>query len=177
MAFLMGKIHPLYAFWNIWEKIQKLTPTIESQSKMMQKNFEKDMNFRVLSEWFDTLSSTFSEIVRLVIKLEQGEKKANKWNLFDSEKYIDSLRRDIVEPLQSLKSFLMQQRDKLLESQRELQRVQVRVGDNRDSASSVEWRNEELISESELSSKRSESLLIELDQNIVKLEEMVRKIS
>lgn len=162
---LINHFHPLYAFWNIWEKIQKLTPAIESKSKEIQKNFEKDMNFRVLSEWFDTLSSTFSEIVSLVIKLERVEKKANKWNLFDSEKYINSLRGDIITPLKSLKSFLEEQRMNLRESQKELQKVRVKVGGDN-----------ELTSESELSSKRSEGLLVELDENISKLEEMIGKI-
>jgi hypothetical protein len=61
------------------------------------------MNFSVLSDGFDALSKTFSEIISLVIKLEKIEAKANKGNLFDSEKYINSLRTDILKPLQQLK--------------------------------------------------------------------------
>lgn len=166
---LVEHFHPLYAFWNIWEKIQKLTPKIEEQSKEIQKNFQSDMNFSVLSSWFDSLSSTFSEIVSLVIKLERVEKKANKWNLFDSTKYINSLRSDIVEPLQQLKTFLEKQRDELLHSQKELQRVRVWGSDPEINSG---WQGH-----GELSSKRSESLLGELTENIAKLDEMIGKMS
>jgi hypothetical protein len=48
------------------------------------------------------------------------EKKANKGNIFDSEKYINSLRTDIVEPLNSLKVFLEKQKEELLQSEKEL---------------------------------------------------------
>lgn len=118
------------------------------------------MSFPILSGWFDTLSKTFTQIITLVIWLEQVEKKANKWNLFDSEKYISSLRSDIVEPLKWLKSFLERQKQELESSQKELQRVQV-------------WWKNELDSQSILSSKRSESLLAELTENIEKLGEMI----
>lgn len=160
---LINYFHPLYAFWNLWEKIQKLTPEIENKSDEIQENFKKDMNFSVLSSWFDSLSSIFSQIVTLVIRLEKVEKRANKWNLFDSEKYINSLRYDIVEPLNSLKLFLESQRKKLLESQKELSRI--RVG----------WPSE-LSSQSDLTSKRSESLIAGLGENIGKLDAMIRKI-
>ena len=81
------------------------------------------MNFRVLSDRFDSLATTISEIVSLVIKLEQVEKRANKGNLFDSEKYINSLRSDIVMPLQSLKVFLEKQKEELLQSEKELTNI------------------------------------------------------
>ncbi|MBP9779724.1 hypothetical protein KBD33_03835, partial [Candidatus Gracilibacteria bacterium] len=76
--------NPLYAFGNLGEKIQAVTPQIEQQSKEIQQNFEKDMNFSILHSGFEKLSSTFSQIVSLVLKLEHIEKKANKGNLFDS---------------------------------------------------------------------------------------------
>ncbi len=85
--FLYQSFHPLYAFGNIGEKIQKLTPQIEEKSRQIQSEFQSDMNFSILSNGFDSLSATFSEIVALVIKLEKVETRANKWNLFDSEKY------------------------------------------------------------------------------------------
>lgn len=160
---LFQLFHPLYAFWNLWEKIQKLTPEIEKQSKLIQKNFQKDMNFRVLSDGFDSLASAFSEVITLVIKLESIEQKANKWNLFDSEKYINSLRSDMLEPLKSLKIFLEKKKKELIHSQKELSRV--RIG----------WLNE-LDMQSELTSKRSETLIVELMENIEKLEEMIRKM-
>ncbi len=65
--------HPLYAFGNLGEMIQKLTPQIESKSIEIQESFHKDMNFRVLSDGFDSLSTTFSEIIWLVIRLEKIE--------------------------------------------------------------------------------------------------------
>ena len=96
IAKIYQSFNPLYAFGNLGEKIQKLTPQIATQSKAIQKNFASDMDFRVLSDGFDGFASTFSQIVSLVIKLEQVEQKANKGNLFDSKKYINSLRSDIV---------------------------------------------------------------------------------
>ncbi len=160
---LFQSINPLYAFWNIWEKIQKLTPEIEKESKLIQSEFEKNQNFSILHAGFEKLSTTFSRIVELILKLERLEKKANKGNLFDSVKYINSLRMDIMLPPVELKSFLEKQREQLIESQQELTRV--RVG----------W-DAGLEENSELSSKRGEELLGELDENIRKLEEMIGKM-
>ena len=120
------------------------------------------MNFSILSNWFDSLSATFTDIVSLVIKLEKVEAKANRGNLFDSEKYINSLRSDIITPLTSLRSFLEKQKIELLESQKELTRVQV-------------WGGEET-GNTELQSKRSDSLIQELTENIEKLDVMIGKM-
>ena len=196
---LVEKFHPLYAFGNLWEKIQKLTPKIEKNSKEIQKNFKEDStNFHIFHEWFDSLSSTFSEIVTLVIELEKVEKRANKWNLFDSEKYINSLRSDIIEPLKSLKTFLEKQKEELLNSQEELKQIQVQRADPSlrsgwqrvrvrvwgvDPETSSGWQKDwgwqgQSGSQGlgELSSKRSESLLVELTENIAKLDEMIGKM-
>ena len=158
-------------FTTYWEKIQSLTPLVEEKSREIQKNFQEDMNFSVLSDGFDSLASTFSEIITLVIKLEKIEAKANKGNLFDSEKYINSLRADILVPLKSLKSFLETQKEELGKSQWELKKVRVRV----------EWVDPSLWSgwqeQKELASKRSESLLMELTENIEKLDTMIQKIA
>ena len=144
-------------------KIQKLTPEIESQSKIIQTEFQKNQNFGVLHSGFEKLAVTFSRIGELVLKLEKVEKKANKGNLFDSEKYIGSLRTDIVTPLVELKSFLEKQREELLESQRELSKVMV-------------GESSELSGNRELATKRGEEILRELDGNIEKLEEMIGKM-
>jgi hypothetical protein len=167
---IFQSFHPLYSFWNIWEKIQKFTPEIEVQSKLIQSNFKKEQNFNILSEGFDSLSSTFSQIVSLVIKLEKVETRANKWNLFDSEKYINSLRSDIIEPLKSLRVFLENQREKLQSSQVELQRVRLKVG--WDPSLHSGWQEH-----AELASKRTEPLLRELSENIEKLDLMISKMS
>ena len=159
--------HPLYSFGNIWYKIQNLTSIIEDESGKIQRNFDTDqLNFAILHNWFDTLSSTFSQIVTLVIKLEHIEKKANKGNLFDSTKYINSLRSDIVNPLRELKSFLEKQREQLMVSQKELKKVRVHIGSSNN-----------LMQESGLSSKRSEPLLRELTENIEKLDTMIQKMN
>jgi hypothetical protein len=107
--------HPILIFSALSKKIQSLTPLVEEKSREIQKNFQEDMNFSVLSDGFDSLSSTFSQIVTLVIKLEKIEAKANRGNIFDSEKYIKSLRSDILDPLKQLKSFLEKQREELNE--------------------------------------------------------------
>ncbi len=159
---LVEHFHPLYAFGNLWDKIQKITPRIEEQSKQIQSEFQSDMNFSILSNWFDSLSTTFTNIVSLVIKLEKVETRANKGNLFDSEKYINSLRSDIVTPLTSLKAFLEKQKSELMQSQQELTRVRV-------------WGNESS-GNIELQSKRSESLIQELTENIEKLDMMIGKM-
>lgn len=162
IRYIFQYFHPLYAFGNLWEKIQKLTPQISTTSISIQDNFQKGMNYSILSDGFDSLSSTFSQIVSLVIGLEKIESRANKGNLFDSEKYINSLRTDITEPLISLRIFLEKQRDELIQSQKELSRV--RVG----------WSDES--TSIELASKRWEPLIQELTENIEKLSEMIGKI-
>ncbi len=178
LRYLFQSFHPLYAFWNLWEKIQKLTPVIEKKSKEIQENFKKDMNFRILSHGFDSLSSTFSDIVSFVIKLEKIEQRANKWNLFDSEKYINSLRWDIVEPLKSLKTFLEKKKEELEKSQKELAHIRVRVWGKEDAEMNSAWPEQSgFISESALSSKRSESLFWELAENIERLDMMIAKMN
>ena len=180
---LVEHFHPLYAFWNLWSKIQSLTPRISLQSEKIEKEFSSDMNFHILSDSFDTLSSDFQKIIGYVIKLEQIEKKANKWNLFDSEKYITSLREDITKPLISLKSFLEKQKKALEVSQEELQemtqpqeKVRVRAGwMSQWNQSTQKNQRTELIGNAELSSKRTEPLIAELTENIEKLEVMVGK--
>ena len=144
-------------------KIQKLTPEIERESKLIQSEFQKDQNFAILHSGFEKLSNTFSKIVELVLKLERVEKKANKGNLFDSEKYIGSLRTDIVTPLMELTKFLEGQREELLASQEELSKVMV-------------GESSELSGNRELATKRGEEILSELDGNIGKLEEMIGKM-
>jgi hypothetical protein len=164
--FLLNQIitffRPLYAFGNLWEKIQKLTPTIEEQSMKIRLEFESTMDFSVLNKGFELLSRNFSEIVRLIIKLEKAEKRANQWNLFDSEKYINSLRSDIVTPLIALKTFLEEKKIELIQSKQELTRVRV-------------WWNEET-GNIELQSKRSDPLILELTENIEKLDVMIGKM-
>lgn len=160
---------PLYAFWNLWSKIQSLTPHISESSERIQKEFSTDMNFTILSKWFATLASDFSKVSWYVLKLEQIEKKANKWNFFDSEKYISSLREDVLSPLYSLKKFLEQKKMQLEASQEELkniqtqnQRIQVQVG----------WPDT-LTGNADIQSKRTEPLIHELTENIEKLEVMI----
>jgi hypothetical protein len=121
------------------------------------------MNFSLLHSWFEKLSSTFSQIVSLVLKLENIEKKVNKWNIFDSTKYINTLKLDIINPLTSLKAFLGKHKQELMNSQKELSRVRL-------------WWNEEESANRELASKRSESLMIELEKNIGSLDEMIGKM-
>ncbi len=159
---IVNKFHPLYVFGNLWEKIQKLTPKIEEQSRLIQSEFHSDMNYSVLRTGFDSLSATFSNIITLVIKLEKVETRANKWNLFDSEKYINSLRSDIVTPLTSLKIFLEIQKTELMKSEKELTRVRV-------------WGNEST-GNIDLQFKRSEPLIVELTENIEKLDMMIGKM-
>ncbi len=110
--------------------------------------------------YFDT--SIIQNYMSLVIKIEKVEARANKWNLFDSEKYINSLRWDIVTPLTSLKTFLEKQKMELMQSQKELTRVRV-------------WGSEST-GNIELQSKRSESLIQELTENIEKLDVMIGKM-
>lgn len=163
--FLIRNFHPLYAFGNLWSKIQSLTPRISEESKKIETEFSTDMNFRTLSDSFDTLASDFNQIINYVIKLEYIEKKANKWNLFDSTKYINSLREDIRNPLISLRSFLEKKKIELQSSEQEMKKVRVKVG------WSWNWETENL----ELQSKRTEPLIQELTENIEKLDRMIEK--
>lgn len=154
--------YPLNTFWALWQKIQSLTPKISEQSRQIELEFRWDMDFRVLSKSFDSLASTFSQIMSLVVRLEQVEKKANKWDLFDSAKYINSLREDIRTPLLSLKEFLEKKKVELESSQRELMKVRVNV-----------WGEQE---NRELQSVRSQELGKELEENIMKIGEMTKSI-
>lgn len=91
------------------------------------------------------------------------EKKANKWNLFDSTKYINSLKWDIVKPLVALKSLLEKKKTELEANKQEIKKVRVRIG----------WNGER--ENLNLTSKRTESLIQELTENIEKLDRMIEK--
>jgi hypothetical protein len=132
IRYVFQYFHPLYAFWNLWEKIQSLTPNIETQSTKIREIFshEETIDYKTLHHSFDTLSDTFEKIASLVIRLEKIEIRANTWNLFDSKKYIESLKDDILTPLSSLSTFLGEKETELREKQDELSnmRFQVQVG-------------------------------------------------
>jgi hypothetical protein len=155
-------LNPINYFLGIWLKIQELTPHISEKSKKIQQNFASDMNYQVLSDGFDGLSSTFSQIVSLVIRLERVETRANRGNLFDSERYISSLRSDIVWPLLSLRGFLDSKRTELISSREDLSRIQVSIG----------GASENIV----LTSARTESLMRELTENIERLDAMIKKM-
>lgn len=169
LRILFIELFSINKFWNLGSKIQSLTPRITEESEKIEKEFSTDMNFRTLSDSFDTLAKDFSQISSYVIKLETIEQKANKWNLFDSEKYIGSLREDIVKPLTTLRSFLEKKKTELEASEQEMKKVRVRVG-----WSWHTWWNWE-IENLELQSKRSEPLRAELTENIDKLDIMIEK--
>ena len=169
LRILFIELFSINKFWNLGSKIQSLTPRITEESEKIEKEFSTDMNFRTLSDSFDTLAKDFSQISSYVIKLETIEQKANKWNLFDSEKYIGSLREDIVKPLTTLRSFLKKKKTELEASEEEMKKVRVRVG-----WSWKSWWNWE-IENLELQSKRSEPLRAELTENIEKLDVMIEK--
>ncbi len=126
---LYQSFHPLYAFWNLWEKIQSLTPQIEIESKDIKEELNNtlDIDYKTLHHSFDTLSHTFEKIASLVIRLEKIETRANKWNLFDSKKYIGSLKDDILTPLSSLSTFLWEKETELRAKQEELSKMRVQV--------------------------------------------------
>ncbi len=159
---LVEYFHPLYAFWNLWSKIQSLTPTIEKKSREIEANFRENMDFGKLRNGFSDLSASLAKVSEYIVKLEQAEKKANKWNLFDSVKYIGSLKWDIVKPLVALRSFLSTRVSELEKSKGEMQKVRVKVG----------WWEEAL----SLQSARTEPLIAELKGNIEKLDGMIEKL-
>lgn len=112
--YAINQLYPIYSFWNIWEKIQNFTLKIESESKLIQQEFGEKINFWVLQYRFEKLSLILSRIMSLVMKLKQKELRVNKWKFFDSWKYINSLKTDITNPLESLELFLEEQKSSLL---------------------------------------------------------------
>ena len=153
--------NPLYVFSKLWSKIQSLTPTIEEKSREIETAFREDMDFAKLRKGFDSLSSSLAKVSEYIVKLEVAEKKANKWNLFDSEKYIGSLKWDIVKPLVGLRSFLSTRLGELEQAKGEMRELRVKVG----------WWEEAL----SLQSARTEPLMVELRGNIEKLDGMIGK--
>ncbi len=160
--YIIHKINPLYAFWNLWSHIQSLTPTIKEKSREIEANFQEDMDFGKLRSGFSDLSASLAKVSEYILKLEIAEKKANKWNLFDSVKYINSLKWDIVKPLIALRSFLSTRLSELEESKGEMRELRVKVG----------WWEETLA----LQSARTEPLMVELRENIEKLDTMIEKL-
>lgn len=154
--------NPLYVFSNLWSHIQSLTPMIEEKSREIEANFREDMDFGKLRSGFSDLSASLAKVSEYIVKLEQAEKKANKWNLFDSVKYINSLKWDIVKPLVALRSFLSTRLTELEQSKGEMQKVRVKA-----------WWWEEALT---LQSARTEPLMIELRGNIEKLDVMIGKM-
>ncbi len=163
LDWIIAYLYPIISFGKIWKKIQRITPQISEQSQIIQAEFEKNMDFSKLHTGFAWLSSLFSHVLELVIEIEKIETRANKGNMFDSKKYINSLRMDIMEPLQSLKGFLEIQKKKLFDSQQELISV---------------WERRDQLSEyTVLQSKRTELVIGELDSNIILLQDMIQKMS
>jgi hypothetical protein len=178
-TFLYRYFSPYYQFWRVGKRLQTIWKELSDLNKNIQLLFLKDIPwegfFYQIKKQFSILSGRSREIYSLSVNMEKLEKRINKGNLFDSAKYIGSLRADIVTPLTELKKFLEWQREQLLESQKELSRV--RVGwDPETSSEPVLNSFQEWQENIELQSKRSESLLQELDTNITALGEMIGKM-
>lgn len=151
----------LYAFGSYAIEIQKMTSEFEEQSKQIQEQFQKEMNFALLHDAFDRLSRLFQKILSLVLKLEKREKTAGKGNLFDAERYITSLKAEILSSLVWLREFLHVQNQKLLTAQDELQKVKVGAPHQ---------------GVSELMSKDSSEISELLTKNIETLDKMIAKL-
>lgn len=154
--------HPLYAFAYLWESIRDRATEIETQSRLIQEGFGKQWGYQGLRWPFDTLSYNFRELITLVLKLEQCEKKIHGGDIFDAQKYIDSLRSDIRIPLVSLRAFFESQKAELIQAQNEMMRVRVWP-------SGLSWQEI-------LTSDRSMMILQEIDTTIMKLDDMIIKI-
>lgn len=154
--------HPLYAFAYIGEQIRDRASEIETQRHFIQENFWEQWSYHRLRWPFDSLSSSFRELIVLILKLEQCEGKIHGGDIFDAKKYIDSIREDIRAPLLSLRAFFETQKSELIRVQSEM--MQIRVGPN------------DLSEQKMLTSDRSTMILKEIDTTIVKLDEMIKKI-
>jgi hypothetical protein len=162
ITYILQHTMSLQIFLNHWSRIQSLTPLIESKSREIEKNFSEDMDFGKLRSGFSDLSMILAKVSESTLKLEAAEKRVNKWNLFDSVKYITSLMSDIMTPLVWLRSFLTSRATALEKSKWEMSRIRMKVG----------WWEEALA----LQSARTEPLMLELRKNIEKLDEMIEKI-
>ena len=128
----------------------------------IEQAFWENINFEELKKWFSELAKELVFINQLVMSIDLLEKRANTGNLFDSEKYTKSLREDIKNPLISLRSFLSTRLSELEQLKGEMQKVQVKVG----------WWEEALT----LQSARTDPLMVELRDNIEKLDGMIEKL-
>lgn len=155
-------LHPLYAFAHLGEQVRDRAIVIETQSRFIQESFWEQWSYHGLKWPFESLSSSFRELIALILKLEQYEGKIHGGNIFDSRKYVDSFRGDIRAPLISLRAFFETQKSELIWVQSEI--IQIRVGPN------------DLLGEKMLTSDRSMMILKEIDTTIVKLDEMIEKI-
>lgn len=154
--------HPLYAFAYLWEKIRDRANDIETQSTYIQQTFSTQKGYDGLKESFERFSLSFSELIRSIIELEKCEKKIHGGDIFDAQKYISSLREDILSPLVTLRLFFQSQKTELLEAQKSL--VGIRVG-------SIGFSGQHV-----LTSDRAIILLREIEITLIKLDEMISKV-
>ena len=174
LFFVLNSVLPYFSTFSRYilslRKLERESSHLSEISSKIIDFFTHDRDVHTLDQYFSDLSQSYNRIIHTIRELEQVEEKANQWNIFDSEKYIHSLRCDILEPLKSLKSFLEAQKEELEKSQWELKKMRVRVGGTDPSLRSGR-------EQSELVSKRGELLREELTENIKKLDTMIHKIA
>ncbi len=149
-------------FLSLWWEIQETTKILVHISDSIKTSLIKMKEFWKLQDGPDLFATTLKIITIKLIRIEKIEHSIGKWNIFDSLKYLNSLKRDIIVALRSLRGFLETKRIELVTSQQELSQVRVQVGgtsENRD-----------------LASARTEPLIVELTENIGKLDIMIGKM-
>lgn len=149
-------------FLSLWFEIQEITKKMILASDTIKLNFVGNQKFWELEEWLDTFALILKKLTTKIIRIEKIERSIGKWNIFDSQKYLNSLKGNITEPLRLLQSFLGNKRTELIASREELSRVRVQVG----------WASENR----DLQSARTEPLMVELTENIDQLDVMIKKM-
>ncbi len=159
IRFLSNIFHPLTSFVYTWERIQHYTRDFIIHSNNIQENFkEKLLNCNFLKD-FKLLASFLEKINRLVSKIEVIESTLNMGDVFQSKKYIASLKEDICKPLYALSVMLGEKRSEIIVAIKELNTLK-------------EWTAHTL-----LHNKRLENLLTQVEMMISLSSKLLLKIN
>lgn len=126
--------HPLYIFWNIGEKTNKLITEIEDMSIQIQIENRENINFSIFEKWYNLSLKNYTEILHYIKKMEWINLKITYGESLKTERYLNSLRIDTVNTLMEIKKFM---------EMKKLQLTDIQQGLVRSAATeSEEWKKE-----------------------------------
>ncbi len=161
IGIIMQYFSPLSRFANIGIDLQNCVEKVEIWCKNIIISLRGDIDFRIVHSSFDTIAKNLSRSYKLSKKLEQIELEYNVGNIFDSAKFLESLKSDIRSSATELILFLNEKKISLT-SGKALNRNQ--------------QKENSLVGHLILLDRRTDIVISQIDTGISCIQELLKKL-